>query len=101
MKGFLAPNVQAWTITSCALRVVLEKRQAGEISKNKSLPDLNWKMCLFFVKQHEFVGRLASVIAFWAYATSEAQSLHLNKYTRNEHFDPKDLCIYNYSFQAV
>lgn len=82
-------HVQALTITSCALRGVLRKRKAGEISENKGV-FLTWmeKMCLFFVKHHKFAGRLASEIAFWAYATSEAQSLHLKKCTWSIHFDP-------------
>lgn len=80
-------HVQVLTITSCALRAVLEKRREGEISK-KSLPDLNLKKkVLFFVKYHKFAGRLVSVIAFWAYATSEAPSPPLKKYTQNAYFD--------------
>lgn len=42
-------HVQALTITSCALRVVLEKRKEGEISKNKRL-FLTWiEKCACFL----------------------------------------------------
>lgn len=86
-KAFLLPCASAdhyiMRPEGCARK---EKRRRNQ-QKESSWLEFKKKKVLFFVKYHKFAGRLVSVIAFWAYATSEAPSPPLKKYTQNVYFD--------------